>query len=106
VSARLSGRQPLGGAAFVAGGAVKPLAGTSWPLHARDPLDALRGASASLLCDASHGWPVPGSRVGVLVIPQAAVPEVARLRAELHREEAETRRFIEEGGSLRASYLV
>jgi hypothetical protein len=40
------------------------------------------------------------------VIPQAAVPEVARLRAELDREEAETRRFIEEGGSLRASYLV
>lgn len=49
---------------------------------------------------------MPGSRVGVPVIPQAAVPEVARLRAELDREEAETRRFIEEGGSLRASYLV
>lgn len=43
---------------------------------------------------------------GVLVVPQGAVAGVARLRVELEREEAETRRLIEEGGSLRASYLV
>ena len=54
---------------------------------------------------------VPGDVIaadvdGVLVIPSAAVPEVARLRAELDRKEEETRRLIEEGGSLRASYLV
>jgi regulator of RNase E activity RraA len=54
---------------------------------------------------------VPGDVIaadvdGVLVIPRAAVPDVARLRVELDRKEAETRRLIEEGGSLRASYLV
>ena len=54
---------------------------------------------------------VPGDVIaadvdGVLVIPSAVVPEVARLRAELDTKEEETRHLIEEGGSLRASYLV
>ena len=43
---------------------------------------------------------------GVLVIPRAVVPDVARLRAELERKEDETRRLIEDGGSLRESYLL
>lgn len=43
---------------------------------------------------------------GVLVVPRVAVDDVVRVRQELEQHEGETRRLIEQGGSLRASYLV
>lgn len=43
---------------------------------------------------------------GVLVVPRETVSDVARVRRELEEHERETRRLIEQGGSLRASYLV
>jgi regulator of RNase E activity RraA len=140
-----------------------------------DVVDRLRGASASLLCDAlgrlGHDsrryamsgsgirpmWPVSATIIGpaittryeatgrrgtldeirqhvfdlvdraaagsvwvtscgtdevlsmfgdIIVIPRSLAAEVARLRPELDRHEDETRRLVEHGGSLRASYLV
>jgi len=54
----------------------------------------------------SPGDVVVADADGVLVIPRSLAAEVARLRPELDRHEDETRRLIEHGGSLRASYLV